>query len=138
MRMRSILSNPPENEQEGVADLLQWLLLLKPVQKVLGKPVNARYLAQAMADLCQASNAFRGNPYEVRLAWQMLSDVLGPQALWRFVASGAWRHYCPRVSRCHDSQSKFAVWVGQGVKVVARVQFRQEDPVDLRFDVEAI
>ena len=138
MKMRAMLENPPSNERDAVADLFQWILFQEPVAELLQRYVNARYLAKALDDLAQASFAPDGKACEVRFAWQVLSDVMGPQLLWMFVGSRAWKRYCPRVSRRHDSLSKFALWVGSWEKVVARVQYRREQPVDLRFFVESL
>ena len=138
MKMRPMLENPPENQRNAVADLFQWILFQEPVAELLHRSVNARYMAKSLEDLAKTSFAPDAQACEVRLAWQVLSDVMGPQLLWMFVGSGAWKRYCPRVSRRHDSLSKFALWAGGGEKVVARVQYWREEPVDLRFFVESL
>ena len=89
MKMRAMLENPHSNERDAVADLFQWILFQEPVAELLQRYVNARYLAKALDDLAQASFAPDGKACEVRLAWQVLSDVMGPQLLWMFVGSRA-------------------------------------------------
>ena len=134
--MRKILDDAPANEQEAVADLFQWLLFLDDIIQYTGQPINARYLAAGLRDLATASFAQPGNAHEVRLAWQMLLDVMGPKLTGMFIMSKAWQGFAPKVSKLHDTDSLATLWVGNDQKVVARVQFQQDVPVGIRFDVE--
>ena len=134
--MRKILDDAPANEQEAVADLFQWLLFLDDIIQYTGQPINARYLAAGLRDLATASFAQPGNAHEVRLAWQMLLDVMGPKLTGMFIMSKAWEGFAPKVSKRHDTDSLATLWAGNDQKVVARVQFQQDVPVGIRFDVE--
>ena len=134
--MRKILDDAPANEQEAVADLFQWLLFLDDIIQYTGQPINARYLAAGLRDLATASFAQPGNAHEVRLAWQMLLDVMGPKLTGMFIMSKAWEGFAPKVSKRHDTDSLATLWAGNDQKVVARAQFQQDAPVGIRFDVE--
>lgn len=135
-RRRKTNDDMPANEQESVADLFQWLLYMDELVELAGRPVNARYLAGALRDLTTASFSPNGTAHEVRLAWQMLYDVMGPKLLGKFVSTGAWKDFVPAVSLVNDTDSYATLWAGGGKKVVGRVQFQRDVPVDLRFDVE--
>jgi hypothetical protein len=134
--VRKILDNAPANEQESVADLFQWFFYLDDIIQHTGQPVNTRYLASALRDLSAASFANPGNATEVRLAWQMLLDVMGPKLTGMFIMSKAWRGFAPQVSKRHDTDSLATLWVGDGKKVVARVTFQRDVPTGIRFDIE--
>ncbi len=133
---RKILDDHPANEQEAVADLFQWFFYLDDIIQHTNHPVNARYLAAALRDLTQASFATPGQAAEVRLAWQMLLDVMGPKLTGMFIMSKAWEGFVPKVSRRHDTDSLATLWAGDGKKVVARVTFQRDVPTGIRFDVE--
>ena len=134
--MRKILDDHPANEQESVADLFQWFFFLDDIIQYTGQPVNTRYLAAALRDVSKASFANPGNATEVRLAWQMLLDVMGPKLTGMFIMSKAWRGFVPQVSKLHDTDSLATLWAGDGKKVVARVTFQRDVPTGIRFDVE--
>ena len=97
-----------------------------------------RALAQAIRNLSYASNASAGNAYEVRLGWLGLYDVAGPTLTGKFIASGAWRNFCPDIDNDEvgDTDSLATLWRDGDKAVICRVQFHREAPVDLAFSVE--
>ena len=65
----------------------------------------------------------------------MLLDTAGPILTGRFIASGTWRDYSPYVFGTHDTPSMATLWEGELGAVVCRVQYRQEVPVGMKFEV---
>ncbi len=96
--------------------------------------INARFFASALNDLSAASRG--DNPHEVRLAWQLLLDTVGPIVVGRFVSTGAWKRFCPEPDHDAGTPSLAVLWRKGGKSVVGRLQFLNEVPVGVRFDVE--
>jgi hypothetical protein len=134
-RQRRILDNMPANEREATADAFQWILFMDEVIALFDWPVNARYLATALRDLRMASRSGVANAHEVRLAWQMLLDTAGPILTGRFISSGTWRDYTPYVFSSRNTPSMAILWEGEHKAVVCRVQYRQEVPVGMSFEL---
>lgn len=132
---RRMLDNMPANETEAAADAFQWILFLDEVIALFNWPVNARFLVCALRDLRTASCAKTTTAHEVRLAWQMLLDTAGPILTGKFISTGTWREHTPYVRGTHDTPSLATLWEGNGQAVVCRVQFQQEVPVDMKFEV---
>jgi hypothetical protein len=125
---------PPANEREEVADLFQWFFRLKAIEKIAGQRINARFLASAMQDLSAA--CFGDNPNEVRLAWQMVLDTLGPVLTGKMLRERVYLRYTPEPDHDAGTPSMAVVWRKNGQSVVARGTFTQEKPTGIRFDVE--
>jgi hypothetical protein len=125
---------PPANEREEVADLFQWFFRLKAIEKIAGQRINARFLASAMQDLSTA--CFGDNPNEVRLAWQMVLDTLGPVLTGKMIDEGVYRRYTPEPDSVRGTPSLAVVWRKNGQSVVARAQYVQDKATGIRFDVE--
>ena len=119
--------------QELPEDLLQWVFHQDFMVQATGRPINTRFLCQALRDLRAAS--FGDKAHEVRLAWQMLLDTAGPQLTGMFIRGGDWKRFVTPVQG-NDSPSNVTVWEHGGKRVVVRRQFVGEVPTDLRFDVE--
>jgi hypothetical protein len=124
----------PANERESTADQFQWLFNLEEIQRLFGQKISARYTASALHDLTVAS--FGDNAHEVRLAWQLLLDTMGPVLTGRFITSGAWKTFCSHPDHDDGTPSHAVLWRKGGESVVARRVFREERPTDIRFDVE--
>ncbi len=92
-------------------------------------------LAKALADMDHA--AHYGNAHEVRLAWLQLYDIAGPILTGKFIASGAWQDYCPKIDEPTDTASRATLWSDGRNKVIAHVVFVQDVPCDIRLTVEA-
>jgi len=124
----------PANQQEATADLFQWVFSLPQLKKLAGRRISARYLAAALQDLSTASHG--DNAHEVRLAWQMVLDTLGPIMLSHFLHHEAWKQFCPEPDHDQGTPSMAIVWRKGGQSVVARHQYVNEVPVDIKFTVE--
>lgn len=124
----------PANESEATADRFQWVFELPEMQSMFGQRVSARLTDQALRDLTVAS--YGDNATEVRLAWQLLLDTMGPVLTGKFIHSRAWLKFCPTPPRARGSDSLAVLWRKGGKQVVGRVQFRADVPVGVRFDVE--
>lgn len=95
---------------------------------------NARSLAGALADMDYAAR--NGTSHEVRLAWLQFYDLAGPILTGKFIASGAWRDYCPEIDDDTDTDSRATLWTDGSQRVVAQLRFVQELPCDMTFTVE--
>ena len=124
----------PANQQEATADLFQWVFSLPQLKKLAGRRISARFLASALQDLSTASHGDNAN--EVRLAWQMVLDTLGPIMLSHFLHHEAWKQFCPEPDHDQGTPSMAIVWRKSGQSVVARHQYVNEVPVDIKFTVE--
>ncbi len=124
----------PANQQEATADLFQWFFALPQIKKLAGRRISARFMASAMQDLSTASHG--ENAHEVRLAWQMLLDTIGPVMVSHFLHHEAWKQFCPEPDHDQGSLSMAIVWRKNGQSVVARHQYKNEVPVDIKFTVE--
>ena len=78
MVVPALVTFGPKNDLEFHGDLLEWLLDLPALGELLPRPVSGRHLVHALRDLCHVTFVAGTNPYEVRLAWQMGLDVMGP------------------------------------------------------------
>lgn len=124
----------PANPQEATADLFQWVFELPALKKLAGRRISARLFASALDDLSTAS---RGeNAHEVRLAWQMVLDTIGPIMVSHFLHHEAWKKFCPEPDHDQGTLSMAIVWRKNGQSVVARHQYKNEVPVDVKFTVE--
>lgn len=133
MQSMSDLMGQEKERPELPEDLLQWVFHQDFMVQATGRPINTRFLCQALRDLRTASHGT--NSHEVRLAWQMLLDTAGPQLTGMFIRHGDWKRFVPPVQG-KDSPSNVTVWEHGGKRVVARRQFVGEVPTDIRFDVE--
>lgn len=124
----------PANEQESTADLFQWFFHLEEVLKFANQRINTRSFASALNDLSTASRG--DNAHEVRLAWQLFLDTVGPAVVQRFVTTGAWKRFCPEPDHDAGTPSLAVLWRKGGRSVVGRLQFLNEVVVGVRFDVE--
>lgn len=124
----------PANESEATADRFQWVFELDEILTIFGQRVSARLTDQTLRDLTVAS--YGNNATEVRLAWQLLLDNMGPVLTGRFISSRAWRKFCPTPDHDLGTPSLAVLWRKAGKQVVGRVQFREELPVGVRFDAE--
>ena len=124
----------PANQQEATADLFQWVFSLPQLKKLAGRRISARFLASALQDLSTASHG--DHAHEVRLAWQMVLDTLGPIMLSHFLHHEAWKQFCPEPDHDQGTPSMAIVWRKHGQSVVARNQYVNEVPVDIKFTVE--
>ena len=124
----------PANPQEFTADLFQWVFSLDEFRALAGQRISARLFASALEDLSTASRG--DHAHEVRLAWQLLLDTIGPVMTGHFLSTGAWKQFCPEPDHDAGSPSLAVVWRKGGQSVVARRQFKNDLPVDVRFDVE--
>lgn len=97
---------------------------------------NARAVAKAICDLHTATHSDSAFAEEVRLAWLALYDVAGPVITGRFLATGAWREYCPEVDSPTDSQVQETLWTDGERSVVVHLVFTHDEPRDLRFAIE--
>jgi hypothetical protein len=97
-----------------------------------------RALARAIRNLSYACNNSPGNAYEVRLAWLGFYDIAGPALTGKFIASGAWRDFCPDIDseEIGDTESIATLWTNGDKAVICRLQFYRDAPVDLVFLVE--
>lgn len=134
MTQMSELLGREKDRPELPEDLLQWVFHTDFMVQATGRPINTRYLCQALRDLRTASHG--ANPNEVRLAWQMLLDTAGPQLTGMFIRNGDWERFAPKVSRKTNTPSRITVWEKDGKRVVVRRQFVGEVPTDITFDVE--
>lgn len=125
----------PANEMESTADLFQWILRLDEMVAIAGQRINARYTASALRDLVTASHG--ENPHEVRLAWQLLLDTIGPVLTGKFIATGAWKDFCPEPDHDEGTPSLAVLWRKHCQSVIGRVQFTKDRPTGVRFDVES-
>ena len=124
----------PANESEATADRFQWVFELDSIMAMFGQRVSARLTDQSLRDLTFAS--YGDNATEVRLAWHLVSDTMGPVLTGKFIERGAWRQFCPTPDHDDGTPSKAVLWRKGGTQVVGRVQYSQEIPVGVRFDVE--
>ena len=124
----------PANDSEATADRFQWVFELEDIQKMFGQRVSARLTDQALRDLTVAS--FGTNVTEVKLAWILLLDTLGPVLTGMFIRSNAWRTFCPEPDHDAGTPSLRVVWRKGGKQVVARLVYNNEVPIGVRFDLE--
>lgn len=117
-------------------DLLQWVFHQDFMVHAAGRPINTRFLCQALRDLRYAS--YGVHPHAVRLAWQMLLDTAGPQLTGMFIRNGDWKRFAPDVDGSADTPSCVTVWRDFDHRVVVRRQFVGEVPTDISFSVEAL
>ena len=133
---------PGEPERDVTADstdaeLLRWFFWCKPVRDFVGFAINAGDLLQALRDLAYACRKYPGDAHEVLLAYRYFMDVAGPPAVGQFLSTGNYRAFCPYISEAGTS-SMAVVWEQGMHRVVARAQYRKEQVVDIRFDVEDV
>jgi hypothetical protein len=119
------------------AELLRWFFWCKPVRDFVGFAINAGDLLQALRDLAYACRKYPGDADEVLLAYRYFMNVAGPPAVGQFLSTGNYRAFCPYVPEVGTS-SMAVVWEQGMHRVVARSQFRRDEPVDIRFDVEDV
>lgn len=124
------------NSDSRDADVLQWIFNSDAFVARFGQPVNTRFLSDALRDLSFASSKIEGNAYEVKLAWVALQDAAGAKLTGEFIASGAWKDFCPDPDADRDTESMATLWEQGDKRVVARVQFVRDAPCDLAFSVE--
>ena len=118
------------------ADIFQWVFNLDVRLDAFGKMVSAPYLYQALIDLRTASNSTQAHAHEVRLAWQLMLDVAGPLLTGMFLREGCWSDVCPRLTDWDATPSMLVVWERDGQRVIARMQYQDDEAVGIRFDVE--
>lgn len=124
----------PANESEATAARFQWVFELPDLTTLFGQRVSARLADQALRDLTVASHG--DNAHEVRLAWHLLADTLGPVLTSLFIRSNAWRDFCPEPDHDAGTPSTRVVWRKHGTQVVARLQYNNDVPIGVRFDQE--
>jgi hypothetical protein len=129
-----VTDDTPANECEATADNFQWVFELEDVQSLFGQRVSARLTDQALRDLTVAS--FGDNATEVRLAWHLLLDTMGPVLTSLFIRSNAWRKFCPEPDHDAGTPSLRVVWRKGGKQVVARLLYTNEVPTGVRCDLE--
>ncbi len=130
------LERPIPDDFERAADALEWVFYLPPGS--VTQDICARDVARALRDVVDASFANVGNPLEVKLAWQIVMDAMGSQLFSTFVRIGAWKDFCPPVSKRHNTFSRHVLWVGQGKRVVLRLSFKNDVPVEQKLWVEDV
>lgn len=130
----SDLLGQEKDKPELPEDLLQWVFHQDFMVQATGRPINTRYLCQALRDLRTASHG--ATPHEVRLAWQMLLDTAGPQLTGMFIRGGEWQRFCPPVRAKDNTPSRITVWSDDNHRVVVRRQFVGDVPTDISFSVE--
>jgi hypothetical protein len=124
----------PANDFEATAYKFQWFFDLKEIQERFGQRVSARFAESAMRDLTAAS--FGDNANEVRLAWQLLLDSIGPILTGLFISTGAWKKFCPEPDHDVGAPAMAILWRKNGKQVVGRVTFKDDRAHGIRFDVE--
>jgi hypothetical protein len=132
----SSLFGGDKDRPELPEDLLQWVFHQDFMVQATGRPINTRYLCQALRDLRAAS--YGVNVHEVRLAWQMLLDTAGPQLTGMFIRGGDWKRFAPPCDSKTDTPSNVTVWKDFDHRVVVRRQFVGEVPTDISFSVESL
>ena len=130
------LEVPPKNETERTADDFEWLFYLPELESLLPRPVNGRYVAHALKDVADASFSPAPKPHEIRLAWQMLLDVMGPHLFRAFYNLGAWQDFTPYVSSSRDTGSRRVLWSNSVEDVVLLMQYQADEACDLAIRVE--
>lgn len=123
-------------------DLMQWVFDLDFMQQACGRRINTRYFCKALRDLREAN--YTGTAAEVRLAWQVLLDTVGPQLVGMFLRGKDWKRFTTPIHKDTlrtNTPSRVVVWEsypqGEGsTKVVVRRTFVGEVPTDLAFSVE--
>jgi hypothetical protein len=95
---------------------------------------NPTSLARAIRDMDYATR--NGTAHEVRLAWLQFYDLAGPILTGQFIASGAWRDYCPEIDDDTDTDSRATLWTDGSQRVVSQLRFITEVPCDMTFTVE--
>jgi hypothetical protein len=128
------LSYGDDPRPDHPADVFQWVLNLDLCGKAFGRLVSAPYLHQAFIDLRTASET--GHAHEVRLAWQLFLDVAGPQLTGMFIREGGWGGVCEAPLAEDNTPSQFVVWKGDGERVLGRLQYKNDQAVDISFVVE--
>jgi hypothetical protein len=113
------------------ADAFQWVFNLDLCLKGFGRMVSAPYLYKSLIDLRTAVES--GNAHEVRLAWQMILDVAGPMLTGMFIREGGWKEVCPVPYGVSDTPSQCVVWENYEKRVIARLQYRNDEAVDIAF-----
>lgn len=127
--MRDVTTESPDS------DLIQWFFRCRFVKEFAGSTINAGDLVQAMRDLAYACRQYPGDANEVRLAYQFFMNVAGPRVVGQFLERGTYQHFTPYTTD-PGTPSMAIVWEQGDKRVVARVQYSKDVPVDLRFDVE--
>lgn len=135
-RINQAQDRPPADDFERAADMLEWVFYLPELDNVVTQNIHGRDLVKALRDLTAASCATVGNPLEVKLAWQIVMDTMGPYLFNAFIRMGAWKDFVPFVSPVHDTMSKHVLWVGHGKRVVLRLKYLNDQPVDQAVWVE--
>lgn len=130
----TVSDDTPANESEATADRFQWIFELHDLQSLFGQRVSTRLTDQALRDLTVASHG--DNAHEVRLAWHLLLDTMGPVLTSLFIRSNAWRSFCPAPDHDAGTPSLRVVWRKGGTQVVARLLYANEVPTGVRFDQE--
>jgi hypothetical protein len=133
---------PPEPERPVTAastdvEVLRWFFHCPPVRKFAGFAINAGDLAQALRDLTIACRKYPGDADEVLKAFQWLLAVAGPPVTSHFLSRRTLSSFCPYVPNA-GTRSMAVVWEQGLQRVVARLQYRKDEPVDIRFDVEEV
>jgi len=133
---------PGEPERDVTADstdaeLLRWFFWCKPVRDFVGFAINAGDLLQALRDLAYACRKYPGDAHEVLLAYRYFMNVAGPVAVGKFIERGTYASFCPYATE-RGTPSMATVWEQGMYRVVARCQYRREQVVDIRFDVEEV
>ena len=91
------------NDFERAADCLEWVFYLPGLEDVVPQRVCAREVAKALDNVIRATFAQVGNPLEVKLAWQMVLDLMGPVLFGHFVRMRAWKDFTPPVPKLLDT-----------------------------------
>lgn len=132
------LARPVPNDFERAADCLEWVFYLPGLEDVVPQRVCAREVAKALDNVIRATFAQVGNPLEVKLAWQMVLDLMGPILFGHFVRMRAWKDFTPPVPKHLDTPSKHVLWVGHDKRVVLTLVYEQDVARDIRLWVEDI
>jgi hypothetical protein len=133
---QSHLYRPGGSAEDRVADMLEWAFHI-PDDAFLHR-VNARDVYHALNDIVTSSFATVGNPLEVKLAWQVFMDTVGPGIFNAFIRMGAWEDFTPPVPEYLHTHSKHVLWVGHEKRVVATLAYKNDEPAGMAVWVEDI
>lgn len=126
----------PADDMERAADLFQWVFYLDWFAGNAQRLIPARVLLSTLRNLRQACCQPLTTAAEVKLAWQMFYDCAGPFLTGQFLASGAWKDFCPDPRSDRDTGSMMVLWKQDGQSLVARLQFYKDEPNDITFTLE--
>jgi len=126
------------NDFERAADCMEWVFHLPGLEDVVPQSVCAREVAKALDNVVRSTFAQVGNPLEVKLAWQMVLDLMGPFLFGHFIRIRAWQDFTPPVPKHLGTSSKHVLWVGHDKRVVLTPVYVQEEAREIRLWLEDI